>query len=71
MTEDEETLKMAKYAKAILPVRERGNLLLCTLVIANVSVNSGLSILLADFTDGLLGFILSTILIVILGEIIP
>jgi hypothetical protein len=62
---------MAKYAAAILPIRENGNLLLTTLLLGNVSVNSLLSILMADMTSGLVGFFSSTILIVIFGEIIP
>lgn len=61
----------AKYARAILPIRQNGNLLLCTLLLGNVSVNSLLSILMADMTSGVVGFLSSTILIVICGEIIP
>eukprot|EP00920_Eleutheroschizon_duboscqi_P021586 GHVT01051251.1.p1 GENE.GHVT01051251.1~~GHVT01051251.1.p1 ORF type:complete len:334 (+),score=61.51 GHVT01051251.1:327-1328(+) len=37
----------------------------------NVAVNSGFSILLGDLTDGLTGFLVSTIVITIFGEIIP
>lgn len=62
---------LARYAKAILPVRENGNLLLCTLLLGNVAVNALLAILMADMTSGLFGFILSTVVIVIFGEIIP
>ena len=61
----------AKYAKAILPLRENGNVLLCTLLLGNVAVNALLSILLADMTSGLVGFLASTIIIVLFGEIIP
>ena len=37
----------------------------------NVAVNAILSILLAEYTGGLIGFFVSTALIVIIGEIIP
>lgn len=48
------TEKESAYAKKIYPIRSRGNLLLCTLLLGNVSVNALLSILMADFTSGLL-----------------
>lgn len=65
------TPKESEYARKIYPVRSRGNLLLCTLLLGNVSVNSLLSILMADFTSGLVGFLSSTTIIVVLGEIVP
>jgi len=61
----------AQYAKKIIPVRAKGNLLLCTLLLGNVAVNAALAILMANFTGGLLGFFLSTAFIVIFGEILP
>lgn len=60
-----------KYARRIWPLRKRGNLLLVTLLLGNVMVNSLLSILLADQTSGIMGFLLSTALIVLFGEIGP
>jgi CBS domain containing-hemolysin-like protein len=61
----------AECAKKIQPVRENGNRLLCTLLLGNVAVNAMLSILMADMTSGLMGFLISTLVIVIFGEITP
>ncbi len=66
----EDKVAAAKAAK-IAPVREKGNILLCTLLFGNVAVNAYLSILMADLTNGIAGFLISTFLIVIIGEIIP
>lgn len=63
--------KLARAAKAIYPVRLRGNLLLCTLLLGNVTVNSGLSIVSASIFSGLIGLLVSTGVITIFGEIIP
>jgi len=61
----------AQYAQKIIPVRAKGNLLLCTLLLGNVAVNAALAIFMANFTGGLLGFFLSTAFIVMFGEILP
>lgn len=60
-----------EYAKKIIPVRAKGNLLLCTLLLGNTMVNALIAILMADLTDGLVGLALSTLSIVIFGEIMP
>ena len=60
-----------RQASQIIPLRTNGNLLLCTLILGNVVVNSCLSILLAGLTSGLVGLVASTTLIVVFGEIIP
>jgi hypothetical protein len=63
--------KLARAAAKIYPMRKDGNLLLCTLLLGNVAVNTLLGILMADLTSGTVGFITSTALIVIFGEILP
>lgn len=60
-----------KYAKAISPLRQTGNLLLCTLLLGNTLVNTLLSILMAQILNSWQGFVASTVLILIFGEIIP
>ena len=61
----------AAYAQRILPLRKRGNLLICTVLLGNVSVNSILSIIMADLTTGLAGMLISTGIVVLFGEILP
>jgi metal transporter CNNM len=73
---DTQTLKRrAKHgdleAKAIYPVRKRGNLLLTTLLLGNVVVNTTLSIFLGTIASGIMAGIIATTLIVLFGEIIP
>ncbi len=60
-----------EQAKKIYPVREKGNLLLCTLLLGNVGVNSALAIFLNNITTGFAAGFIATGLIVVFGEIIP
>ncbi|KAL9698180.1 hypothetical protein quinque_001621 [Culex quinquefasciatus] len=60
-----------QYARAIQPVRDHGNFLLCSILLGNVLVNSTFTILLDSLTSGLVAVICSTIAIVIFGEITP
>ena len=69
--EVKDLIRDKEYATKILPVRKKGNLLLCTLLIGNVMVNTLISILTADMTSGTIGFIISTVLITAFGEVIP
>ena len=61
----------AQRAKKILPARQDGNLLLCIVLLGNVAVGSCLAILLDAFAGGGLGFVITTFLVVTLGEITP
>jgi len=60
-----------KEAERVYEVRRRGNLLLSTLVVGNVAVNSSLAIFLGSIASGLAAGLISTGLIVIFGEIAP
>ncbi|MCI0565634.1 hemolysin family protein [bacterium] len=60
-----------KDAAKIQKIRERGNLLLCTLIIGNVAMNSALSVFLGSITTGIIAGIIATVLIVVFTEITP
>ncbi|MFC1612642.1 hemolysin family protein [Patescibacteria group bacterium] len=60
-----------KDASRVYPIRKKGNLLLCTLLIGNVAINSALAIFLGSIASGLAAGLIATSLIVIFGEITP
>ncbi len=60
-----------KDAAKVYEVRKNGNLLLCTLLIGNVAVNTALSIFLGSIASGLTAGLVATALIVVFGEITP
>ncbi len=59
------------HAKKVYTVRKKGNLLLCTLLLGNVGVNSALAVFLGEIASGFMAGLIATGLIVIFGEIIP
>ena len=60
-----------KEAAKVYEIRRRGNLLLTTLLVGNVAVNSTLAIFLGSIASGLTAGLIATSLIVIVGEITP
>lgn len=63
--------KEREYARIIQPVRNHGNFLLCSILLGNVLVNSTFTIILDGLTSGLVAVVMSTIAIVLFGEITP
>lgn len=58
-------------ARNILPLRQNVNLTLASILICNVAVISATSLVMKSVTSGLIAGVSSTLMIVILGEIIP
>jgi metal transporter CNNM len=60
-----------KRAKRVLPLRKRGHLVLAAILLTNVGAVSATSLVMEDEYNGLIAGIGATLLIVILGEILP
>ncbi len=58
-------------AGIVYRLRKNGNLLLCTILIANVFVNNFLALYLGEIFTGTVAVLISTALVVIFGEILP
>lgn len=58
-------------AVKVYSVRKNGSLLLCTLLLGNVAVNSAIAILLNSIASGFVAGLTATALIVVFGEILP
>jgi len=59
------------YAQRLLPLRRTGHLTLAAILLTNVAAVSATSLVLESAFNGLIAGIATTILIVILGEILP
>lgn len=59
------------YARKILPIRQLGNQLLCTLILGNVMVNTLIAQITDEHIHGWVATIVSTALTTLGGEVIP
>ena len=66
-----EVEKGSSSASRVLALRKDSNLLLCTILWGNVSVNVLLALLSESIMAGVGGFVFSTVGITFFGEIIP
>ncbi|MEX2052419.1 MAG: CNNM domain-containing protein [Candidatus Paceibacterota bacterium] len=60
-----------KNAARVYSIRKKGNLLLCTILLGNIAVNSVIAIMLESIAGGLMAGILATAIIFIFGEVLP
>ncbi|CDW71668.1 ancient conserved domain protein 2 [Stylonychia lemnae] len=61
----------AQYAKKIYTLRRKGNSLLTMILLGTAASNAVISVLMADIEGDIKGFLLSTSIITVFGEIIP
>jgi len=54
-----------------MPLKKNDNILLVTLLLGNVIVNSALAIFLGGIAGGVVGGLVATISILLFGEILP
>lgn len=65
------TVKEKKYAKKILPVRQSGNYLLCSILITATLCNSVATVNIDNFVSDAVAVAITTVTIVVLCEILP
>ncbi len=66
-----EVAKNNRHARRVLSLRKDANFLLVTILWANVAVNTLLALLSGSVLTGVAAFMFSTVVITILGEIVP
>jgi metal transporter CNNM len=66
-----DSLKERKYAQNILPLRKKGNFLLCSILLSITMTSASSVLILDDLMQGFLAGLISTFVLCILGEIIP
>lgn len=59
------------HAETVLKIREKSNLLLCTLLLGNVASYTAMTVFLDSLTTGVITGLIATALIFIFGEILP
>jgi metal transporter CNNM len=59
------------YAETVLKIREKSNLLLCTLLLGNVASYTAMTVFLDSLTTSVITGLVATALIFIFGEILP
>lgn len=59
------------HAATVLKIREKSNLLLCTLLLGNVASYTAMTVFLDSLTTGVITGLIATALIFIFGEILP
>jgi hypothetical protein len=66
-----DSLKEKQYAHNILPLRRKGNYLLCSILLSVTLTGSVSTLVLGDMFEGLIASIISTLCLSIIGEILP
>ncbi|KAF1744387.1 hypothetical protein MXB_5299 [Myxobolus squamalis] len=60
-----------KYAEQIYPIRKKGNILLCSILFGITVFNSASTVIIDSITPGIIAIVVSTICIVLFGELLP